>query len=186
MSIFNRIYLYFDSLDAKTWYRIIMIYIACVVALCTGIIFLYYRASSSWHNTVNEINESRVKARMILKKAERVYSQRQQVNRMILEDPDFKITGHLQELMNKTGIASSLNTINTTQIDREEKYREIAATLTFTGTSMRQLTEFLQAVEQNKRLHIKDLEISKSKKTPHAIDATVIITTMLPRQSSPV
>lgn len=185
MTMIERIQTFFDSVDTKLWYRLTAIYGGILALLCVTILFFYYRTVHSWINRMNDVNESRTTVRAILKKAQRVYSQRAEVNKIIQEEPDFILPQYLQDVMSKTGIASFLNTINTTQVDREEQFRETSATVIFAGTNIRRLTEFLQAIEQNKRLYIKELEISKSKKTPHSIDVTAVITTMQPRQSTP-
>lgn len=185
MTILERIQTFFETLDIKTWYRLIALYLAILVVLCAGVLFLYYRTTSRIINTMSDINDARMNVRSILKKAQRVYSQRAEVNKIIKEDPDFILPQYLQEVMNKTGIAAFLNTINATQIDREEQFRETIATVTFSGTTMHHLAEFLQIIDQNKRLYTKELEVSRSKKTPHSIDVTVVITTMQPRQTSP-
>jgi ribosomal protein S17E len=48
----------------------------------------------------------------------------------------------------------------------------------FDTMNMRQLCELLDAVEQNKRIYTKELEIIKSKKVPNTIDVNLTIATL--------
>lgn len=184
MTALEKIQQFIETLDDKSWYRYVAAYAAALICIIAVIIFFYYRATSYWIDTINDTNNYRERARSILQKAARVYSQRAEVNKIIQQDPDFKIAGYLQEVMASQGISSLLTNINTTQVDREDIYRETTSTVQFTGMSMRKLTEFLNVIEQNKRLYTKEIDISKSKKTPQAIDVTVVITTMQPRQTA--
>lgn len=185
MTLLEQIQHIIDSMDTTTWYRWVALYIGCMLVCAGGIIYIYYHSRHTWIDQSNYINEMRVQARNILKKAQGVYSQRAEVNKIIQAEPDFILPQYLQEVMSQTGITQSLNTINTTQIDREDQYRENIASISFTNTTMRVLTKFLQAIDQNKRLYTRELDITKSKKTPRTIDVNVVITTMQPRQRTP-
>ena len=47
--------------------------------------------------------------------------------------------------------------------------------------NMKELTELLQAIEQNPRISTKRLEIIKAKKDSKTIDVQITITTLLPK-----
>lgn len=182
MTVLEKVQDFINSLDLNSWYQYIALYIGTLLLLMGTIFFFYYRSANRWINTLSDINAQREKARMILQKAAQVYSYRAEVNRMIQQDPDFKIAGYLQEIMGTVGIA--FTDIKTTQVDREDNYQETLATITFASTTMKKLIEFLDVIYKNKRLHTKDLDIIRSKKVPRTIDVTVVIATMQPRQTS--
>ncbi len=47
--------------------------------------------------------------------------------------------------------------------------------------NMRELSELLNVLEQNKRVYTKELEVQKSRKSPRAIEVQLTIATLQPR-----
>lgn len=182
MPLLEKIRTFLESLDEKTWNRYMGIVFACLLTLMLLIIFWYYRAAGNVKRAINGINDEREQVHEILTRAQRVAKQRQEITTLLDEDPDFKIKGYLQEVMGRIGIAHNITTENDTQIDHEgDDYRESRVTYQFTATTMKELTELLEDIEQNKRLFTKELEITKSKKVPKTIDVTLTVATMQPK-----
>ena len=93
----------------------------------------------------------------------------------------------LQEALEQAGISMEQNVSAVQKIistPREDNYLENVATYQLTRITMKQLTEFLTIINQNKRLFIKELEISKSKKFPHTIDVDIKIAAMMPKETT--
>lgn len=182
MVLLERIRTFLDTLDERTWYKYMAIAMSCLLALVLLVIFWYFRAVGKRQRVIAEINDDREQVREIVTRAQRADKQRQEITELLNEDPDFKIKGYLQEVMMRIGIAKNITTENDTQIDHEgDDYSESRATYQFTGTTMKDLTQLLEDIEQNKRLFTKELEITKSKKTPKTIDVTLTVATMQPK-----
>lgn len=186
MNFLENLQLFFINLDKKTWYKYLAGFAAGFCLITSLILFYYYRTISYWKQEIETINESREQAKQILDKAARVEKQKAQVNAILAQDPNFKIKEYLQEVLSKFNIGTSNISIESdvTVNTREDNYQENNISYQLTGITMKQLTEFLDEIEQNKRLFIKELDITKSKKIPRTIDVNIQIATMMPKEAA--
>lgn len=182
MVFLDNIRAFIANLDQKTWYTYVAIAMGIYLVLIAGVLYYYYSSISTLQEQINNVNDERKQAQQILTEAKRVQKQRAEVNAIIEEDPNFKIKGYLLEVMAGIGITPSLSTDQ--KISREDNFVENIATYQFTGITMKQLTELLDEIEQNKRLYTKDLEIIRSKKIPNTIDVGITVATMIPKERS--
>lgn len=180
MKIFNTINEYIINLDEKRFYTYLASAIGVIIFLCIGLIYYYYSSINYWKKQINEINISRDEVKQIIDRDELVLKQREQVNKMLEEMPDFKIEGYFNDLIAKLGLTQNkVTSPNITYGDLGDKeYREVLLTTQFDNLNMKQLTELLNDIEQNNRIYTKELEITKSKKVPNTIEATLTIATL--------
>ncbi len=143
-------------------------------------VYYYYSTIKYWKKQTNEINAMRDEVKVILDKDELVQKQREEVNALLSEMPDFKIGEYFNDLIAKLGLTQNVVTSpSITYADRGDKeYREVLLTTQFDMMNMKQLTELLNEIEQNKRIYTKELEIIKSKKTPNTIEVNLTIATL--------
>lgn len=185
MTFFEMLESRITTIDKKTWYTYLAITAGVIFTLIAAILFFYFR--SIWHSEqrIGNINETRIEAKRILNKADRVQKERATITALLEEDPNFKIKAYVQETLENVGISyqnnvSAENVVTTTG---DDNYVVDIATYQLTGLTMKQLTEFLDALENNKRVFIKELDISKSKKIPRTIDVGITIATMMPKET---
>jgi hypothetical protein len=180
MKVFNTIKQLIASLDKKQFYYVlsgVLVGILCLMAF-----IMYYQSSrvDYWKKRIRDANEYREGVKAIIAKDLSVSSQRDEVDKMLNENPDFKIDGYFAELLTKFKLIDGHATQRTVSYaDRgDSKYREVLLNAKFDTMNMRQLCELLDAVEQNKRIYTKELEIIKSKKVPNTIDVNLTIATL--------
>ena len=184
MIFFEKIHTYLNTLDKKTWYHYLAIS-AGVFLLAIGLIlFFYYNSVGKWKQRIEEINEERQKVKEVLDKAQRVQEERTEVTALLAKDPDFKIKEYIQEVLEKIGILGNFSTQSDVVTTTQDNYKEQVVTYKLTGITMKQLAEFLNEIDTNKRVFTTELEITKSKKIPRTIDVDIKIATMMPKEAT--
>jgi len=184
MPLLENIKIFFDKVETKKFYYLIGGY-GAVCSLFLGIIIYYYYSNSFLlQKKIRYLNNEREeKVQTILETAQSIEQQRAAVEAILSQNPDFKIAGYFKDLLYKLNIhhkeIQEAETTSTT--DRDDNYRESELNAKFEDMSMKELTEMLQALEQNARISTKRLEITKSKKRPKTIDVQIAITTLLPK-----
>ena len=182
MTLIEKIRLFIESLETKDFYTYSGIFLIACTILGGGIVFQYYRNISYLKKRITEINDYREDdVRIIRQQAAQVKQQRAEVDSILAEEVDFKIGGYFKDLLAKLQLTEKKIAEETAQVDREDDYRESELIAKFEDMSMKQLTELLQELEQNKRISTKRLEITKSKKKPDTIEVQITIGTLLPK-----
>lgn len=179
MKLFAPIKNFIAQRDKKEFYYYLIGFLFAILVLIIGL--MYYQSSrvSYWRKRINGINEYREQVRQVINKDQHVLSQRAEVNKMLQENPDFKIDGYFIELLTQFRLTDNKTQTSITYADRgDPEYREVLLNAKFDTMNMRQLCELLDAIEQNKRIYTKDLEIIKSKKIPNTIDVNITIATL--------
>jgi len=139
-----------------------------------------YRLSSRLKARIKKLNvEREERVRDILTKGAYIKQQKEEMDRLLKEDVNFKIAGYFNVILKKLGMARKKTTETTTQTDIDAVYRESTLSTRLDEMDMKELTELLQVLENNKRISIKRLEIFASTKKPNAIDVQLTIATML-------
>jgi hypothetical protein len=184
MTFFDNLQTRITGLDEKSWYQYLAIAAGIFFLLVSIILFFYFRSLSKWEQRIADLNETRQEVKKLLDKAERVQKERQEVTAILDEDPNFKIKEYIDDTLEKIGILGNKASGIVVPYSREDSYEEDIATYQIYGISMKQLTEFLHAIDENKRVFTKELDITKSKQVPRAIDVEVKIATMMPKKAA--
>lgn len=178
MKVFESVQEFITSLEEKDFYKYLLGLLAATFILVGTLLIYHQRRISIWTKQINTINDYRTTIKSIIDRDEQVIKQREEVDRMLEENPDFRIEGTFEELVNKMGLTKNLTKRAVFPTDHgDPEYREIDLDAHLDSMNMKQLTELLDELEQNKRVYIKQLEIQKSKKIPNAIDVGLIIAT---------
>jgi len=180
MEPIKQLHTFLQSLDSQDFYK----YLGAIIGIITVLLCLlgwrYYSTSRSYLEQIQEINNQREdEIKELFESHARVIAEQKEVNTLIEQDPNFKISGFFDEITNALGITQKRDTKVSSSIDRE-KYRESVLTVTFSGMNMQELCELLQALDQAKRIFTKELDIQESK-IPDTIDVTLIIATLQPK-----
>lgn len=173
-----------NNLDEYTWYKYVAIAAGLFLILIGLILFFYFNTLKKWELRLAGINESRTEAKRLVEKAQRVYKARDEVTAILKEDPNFKIKEYLQEIMANLGIFQNVVSENVVVTGQDENYSETVATYQLAGISMKQLTEFLNEIDENQRVFTKELDITKSKRMPRTIDVGIVIATLMPKEAA--
>lgn len=181
MTFFENLETRIAQLDKKSWYTYLGITGAILFAIIGAILFYYFTATSNWQQTITGINETRNEVKRLLARADRVQKERAEVMALLEEDPNFNIKAYMQELLERIGIAGNMSAENVVVTSSDDNHQVDVATYQLSGITMKQLTELLNELENNKRVFTKELDISKSKKVPRTIDVGITIATIMPK-----
>lgn len=180
MMIITKIREFFASLEERTFYYYVGGFLVLMFLFSCGIVYYVYSSTSDLMNDIEAINEERSSVvRGLLEKGKRIKAKQKEINKMLAEDPTFKIGGEFNELCKKNSITPIR--LKTSQTDLDDSYQESMVTAEFDGISMKQLLEFLQVIEKIERMYVKQLDIGKSKNTSGSLDVKMIVATLLPK-----
>lgn len=181
MELLDKMQAYFNSIDQKRFFQYIIGILGVITLAIALLFFNYYRTVSRLKGEAFAINELREQAKIILDKAQRIKKDQKEIDAVLAQDKNFKIAGYFEDLIEKLGLAQKKSSTEVTTASQEGKYQESILQSRFTAISMKQLAELLQEVELNKRVFIKELDITPSKKQQNSIDATLTIATLEPK-----
>ncbi len=181
MELLDKLQAYLNALDQKRFYQYITGMLSIIALLMGLLMFQYYRKMRSLKADATAINELREEERTILNQAQKIKKDQKEIDAILAQEKNFKIAGYFEDLIGKLGLAQKKSSVEVTTAPREGKYQENILQAKFTSISMKELTELLQEVELNKRVFIKELDMSPSKKQPNSIDVTLIIATLEPK-----
>lgn len=185
MQFIQKLYAYFDTLERAKVYRYIIVSVVGTLLLAGAGLYYVHRTIQSLQSELEEINDLRSsRVQSILRRIEHVKQQRTEVNAILAEDEAFKIGGYLDEKLDLLGIATNKKEETATQVVLDDNYRESVLSVKFAEITMKQLTELLNIIEQNKRIYTKALEITRSTKVPRTIDVSLTIATLQPRTAT--
>ncbi len=180
MEFLKKIITYIQQLSQKNFYMYSGIFVGGLTILTLLLIIRYYSNAQYLVDQSETINSQRERVQQLLTDAQQVQKQKAEVNKMIEQDEDFNILAYLQTTLAQHGLAHNIVIINPVgRIDREDNYLEEEVKAQLNELNMKQLTELLQAIEQNKRIYSKELEIVKSKKRPNTIEISITIATLI-------
>lgn len=182
MMILEPIKTFISKTDSKTFFYYTIGYIATCTLLFAVIVFYYYSSIGSLQKKIKNINASREEeVLVILETAALVKQQRLMVEETLAKDTDFKIGGYFKTLLTKLNLKDKEVAEETSTSDLEENYRKSELNAKFEDMTMKELTELLQEIEQKARIATNRIEITKSKKKPKTIEASLTISTLLPK-----
>ena len=184
MVFVEKIRAFFDSTETKTFYQYMIGYGVGCLLLFGIIIYYFYSTTNLLQKKIKTVNKARTEEVLtILESAQSIEQQRATVEAILSQIPDFKIAGYFKDLLIKLNLKNKeiQEAESTSTTDREDNYRETELNAKFEDMSMKELTELLQAIEQNPRISTKRLEITKAKKKPKTIEVQITITTLLPK-----
>jgi len=174
---FNKIIDFIKSFDEKEQQRF-MVITGSVILLFVGIfMYRYYSNISQLQKRLHHVNQQREAARVILEQYDAVLQQQAKVAEILEQDKNFKIKQYLASVLQSLNLASLMSKDpEISSHDLVDGYSEIKLDASFTGMNMKQLINLLMVIEQNERVYIKDLKITKSRNTP-TIDVSLVIAT---------
>lgn len=174
--ILDSIVNFLEALDKKLFYRYGAIFLALVMALSIFMLYMYRETNIMSLKQMKKIGQMHTDIIEILQKNQQVETQRAAVNEMLDENPYFKIKNFLTELLKKLNLTSDVISTSESVNVNDNNYLDIVASVKLIDISMQELTELLQEIEQNNRVHIRSLEITQKK--PKFIDVNLTIATL--------
>lgn len=182
MNIIEKIKEFLEGLDTRDFYKYAGIAVGILCLLTFFMMYRFYSKVDYYNKQIRNLNNDRQEVQELLEKAAAVKQQKADVNAMLEADPNFKIAGYFKDILTQLGLENKqISSTVTTQERGEEDYNESILTAKFGDMNMRELSELLNVLEQNKRVYTKELEVQKSRKSPRAIEVQLTIATLQPR-----
>lgn len=181
MEFIEKVYTYINNLEERRFYQYIAAFLGCITLITAILVFSYYRNVWSLKSEVIHINELREEVRSILDRGQIVKKEQREIDSLIAKEENFKIAGYFEGLLSNQGLSNKRASVEVSSPGREGKYKESILVARFTSMTMKELTELLQELEKNRRVFIKELDITLSQKTPNTIDVTLTIATLEPK-----
>ena len=182
MNILHAAQEFFDSLDTKKFYTYIGATLGVISLLFLFLIYRFYANVWELQRQLKYANTIRSDVQSLLEKAALVKKQKDDVHAMLEKEPNFKIAGYFQDVLAQLGLTAKEESRSVTTQERgEQEYDESILTSKFNDISMKELTELLNVLEQNKRIYTKSLEMQRSRKSNRSIEVLLTIATLQPR-----
>lgn len=181
MEFFDQIQAYFNGLEQKRFYQYVGGFLGVIALITFLLLFQYFRSINFYKSEAEAINELREDTEKILARAQKIKAIQKENEAVLAQDKNFKIVGYFEDLISRIGLAQKKTQLDVTVAAREGKYQEKVLTVKFAAASMKELTQLLQEIENNKRVFIKELTIEESNKQPNSIDVTLVIATLEPK-----
>ena len=172
---------FFWQLDNKRFNQVLIGSIS-LLTMSFGL-FLYFQFNTirRLKRTMVTINTERMQTKELLEKNELLNRQKKRAQEIINQDKNFFLKKYFLEIVNKFSLIKNLKVAPVREISlenlRSQGYEEVRIEAEFVNLNMKQLVDFLNELEQNNRISIKRLEITKSK-TGQTIDVQMTISTL--------
>jgi type II secretory pathway component PulM len=180
MNILNPIKEFLLQKDIKTLSRIILGYIVLMIIGVTGFLLYHRMIIDDLKTKYSVLVKSAKKIEASLNEYQTVLQQKKQVDDILAKDKNF----YIKEYFQKTASANNMNNIgqiNTTDQKLENGYSEEVLQAKISGVSTQQMVTFLQKLEENQRVYIKMVDITKEG-AGKTISFSVSIATVKPKE----
>lgn len=181
MNILESLSEFLDSLDVRDFYKYIGITLGTLLLCVSFIVYRFYSNVGYYKKQIHAINMQREEIQDLLEKAALIKAQKQEVNAMLEKEPNFKIVAYFNDVLTQLQLTNKQVSRTETSLQErgEQDYNEKILTAKFTDMNMRELSELLNVLDQNKRIYTKELEMQKSNKKTLKVGLT--IATLQPR-----
>lgn len=180
MGIPEKIQDYILSLDTKYLYRYIIMSFGIILFFTGLLVFYHYRKISSLKEQIRGINRIRNRdVHVILSQADYVQKQLQEIDTLLSEDVNFKITEYFENTLKKLNMADKFKSMSAPRREPQFPYEKSILDVNFDQMDMKQVTELLKEFEENRRIFIEKLEILRSKKARNKLEVNMTIGTLL-------
>jgi len=183
MEYFVKLKAKLETIDEKQFYTYIFGTLGILLLFILLVMFYYFRSVSSVKRQLRDLNTIRsTQVKQILTIADRIQKQKEKLDTMLAEDPEFKLAEYLETVLSSVNLSERKDISQQPRaIDIDDKYTENILEFTLNDINMKQLVEFLVAIENNRRVYTKKLEITKSKTTPNSLEVHITIATLFPK-----
>ncbi len=181
MEFLNQIQSYLSSLERKRFNQYVGGLLGFIAIVMLLLMFQYYRKVSYLKTEAIALNEQREDTQKILRTAQQIQDIQKENETILAQDKNFRIAHFFEDLIGKLGLVQKKSSVDLTVALGEGKFRENILTAKFTAVTMKEITELLQDIEQNKRVFVKELTLEASKKQKNSIDVTLVIATLEPK-----
>jgi len=161
-----------------------------LVQISAGVVFaiiLLVIGTIMWQNytmnvlkkNLDKINKLRTESVTLINQYQEVLEQQEYVSELLNKDKTFKIKEFFDDMVKELFLERNVG--NTAEVSEPQDlgngYDEIRISAQFTSITTKQVCEILEKIEQNKRLYVKELTLSKVEQSS-SLDVSIIIATL--------
>lgn len=181
MKIFDNIRNFFILLEEKDFKKYALIFFVLIFTILGFIFYRYFSKVSHLKKEIQRTNIAREDAKQLLTKHQKVKRQKILVDEILEKDKKFKILQFFDSVVEKLNLSNKVSDKKISQNDLEnsadQDYIEIKLDVTLSGMNMKQVNDLLNEIENNERVYIKSLEITRPNSVP-AVDVNITIVTL--------
>ena len=184
MKILKSMSEFLDNLDLRDFYKYIGIALGITLLFVSFIVYRFYSNVGYYKKQIQSISNQREEIQELLEKAALIKEQKKDVNNILEAEPNFKIAGYFDNVLAELQLTSKKdkeNEVTPPQELGEQDYNERILSAYFSNMNMKELSELLNVLEQNKRVYTKELEMQRSQKKPPSLKVKLTIATLEPR-----
>lgn len=169
---------YIQSLNQKEIIRVISAYSILYMILIGILLYRHHSMITDMHNKIHLLNKARKDIQSIVTEYEHIKSKQNDVDQLLAKDKNFYLQKYYQETIASVNITNQTvsNLISQTW---PNGYTEESLQINVLQITMQKLCEFLQALQGNSRVFVKNLDITKAN-VPKKINVTLSIATLKP------
>ena len=175
---------FINNLDEKQFYLYLGGLLGTIFLIIVLIISLFYRNVGYYKKQFHLVNEQRQEIQTLLQKNFRVDQQQTKINQLLDENKNFKIGDPFEKLLPQLQLSEKRVSSHTFTLEVSPGYIENDLEARFVDMTMQQLCRLLNELRSYKLVYPKNLEITKSKRTPRTIDVTLVIATLQHKEST--
>lgn len=171
-----RDYLY--GLNKKETMRIMGAFFILFICIISFLLFKHVNLLHNIEQKTQVLNKARRDIQIILTEYEHMKNKKNEVDLILMKDKNFYIKKYYQDTVKELHIVNESSSSLMTQL-WPNGYEEESLQINFLQISMKQLCEFLQSLQTNQRVFVKDLNITKGS-IAKKINASLTIATLKP------
>jgi len=169
---------YLHGLNQKEMMRVVAAFFICFSFIISFLLFRHFNTLHEIEQKTKILNKARQEIQLILTQYDQVKSKKEEVDHILMTDKNFYLVKYYQDTIQASSIVNKTVSNLMTQ-PGPSGYDEESLQINFTQITMKQLSEFLQNIQNNNRVAIKNLNIIKSP-VPKKINAGLAIATLKP------
>jgi len=169
---------YLQGLSHKEVLRIISLYAIIFMALVGFFLFRHFNTIAELDEKTRLLNKARGQIQQVLTSYEHIKNKKKEVDKLLAEDKNFYLQKYYQDTI--AGLNISNPVASTLQSSAGPAgYTEDSLQITLSQISMKQLCDFLQALQSKQRVFVRNVDITKAN-VDKKINVNMSIATLKP------
>ena len=169
---------YIQGLNHKEVLRILCVYVVAFMLLVGFFLYRHFDGLAEVEQKTKLLNKARQDVQIILTEYDHIKNKKKEVDQLLTEDKNFYLLKFYQDTITELKIESQASPSLVSGAG-PTGYTEESLQVNLTQITMKQLCEFLQALQAKPRISVKNLDIVKSN-VEKKINANMSIATLKP------
>src|SRR3990167_1906578 len=177
----------FLATQSRTKFKqLVLGYIGGFSLLLVGIGYYRHHSLQALVRQLQTLNKKRLQVTEVLSEELTIQAQQLKVLELLAKDPNFFFRQYLEQLLSELNLSDHLlddeHDTHVTETEPEalksKQLSEVTLETKLQGLNMEQVTQLLTAIEQNKRVYLKTIELEATKDVPPTVHLTLVMGTL--------